>query len=365
MEMRKLLPIMRYINNKRMIHYIYTIFIGIVGGLLFSYFSLPLPWILGPMTFTIIFSFTYKEVSLHPAYSQFGFYVLGIAIGLYFSPQIGRLIFEQVEIIVTFSIITIFLGLLNGLLFKYLFKMDLITAIFSSVPGGMVQMVEVGAELGGEAEVIAIKQTLRVIVIVTVIPNLLFLFPGEIRSTAENVFSNPMTFTYSGLLLLLLLGFIGLLLARIFRFPAAVFTGPLLLISVVSLLGFNFVEIPSILLHTAQLFIGITVGSQFKKEQFIYYKKYVFIGFLSSITLMLFSFMMVYPLMLWANIDFATAMLSLAPGGIAEMSITAVALGANVPLVVAFQVLRTILSVVFLPNVIKLILRKRKKRFTL
>ncbi len=71
------------------------------------------------------------------------------------------------------------------------------------------------------------------------------------------------------------------------------------------------------------------------------------LGFFSGISLTALSLLTAFLLTKWGNIDLLTAILSTAPGGVAEMSITAVAIDANVPLVTAFQVIRMVLAVLF------------------
>lgn len=353
------------IDKKKLLNYIYTLTIAFTGGFAFSLFGLPLPWMLGPMVITVISSMTFKEAYLPLFYKKFGLYILGIAMGLYFTPSIGKLIIGKAEIIITFSIITITLGLINGYIFKLLFKLDSVTAIFGSIPGGMSQMVEIGTELGGRPEIIAIKQTLRVIIVVTIIPGLLMFVPKQSASFSMSSIVANNEFTIFGFILVLFLGAIGVLISAKLNIPVPFLTGPLIVISICGLSGVSLVEIPPFLLHAAQLFIGVSVGSQFKKERLVNYRKYVLLGLFSGISLTILSLMMAFPLMFWTNIDLPTAILSMAPGGLAEMSISAVALGANVPLVAAFQILRMILSIIILPKIIVIFMKKLNKTYKL
>lgn len=341
----------------------YTFLLGILGGVLFSLFSLPLPWILGPMTLTIIFSMTFKEAYLPSIYRKIGFCILGIAMGLYFSPNIGRFILNNIEVILVFSIVTILIGIANGMFIKCIFKLDIITAILSNIPGGLSQMVEIGRELGGEVDVIAIKQTLRIVFVVVVVPTILVFFYDS--SASYSVEDQKTLYTLGGLTLLLLLGGIGVYIAMLIRAPVPFITGPLLIISVLSLLGMKLQSVPPIILHIGQLFIGISIGSQFKKEQLLNYRKYLIIGLLATMILTFLSAIMAYFLTLFSTIDYPTAILSLAPGGLAEMSITAALLGANVPIVAAFQVLRMILAVIVFPSVMNIFIKKTKEKTNL
>jgi uncharacterized protein len=59
----------------------------------------------------------------------------------------------------------------------------------------------------------------------------------------------------------------------------------------------------------------------------------------------------------YTDIPMITSILAFAPGGVAEMTITAVVLKANVPFVVAVQTLRLILLFLIMPPIIQVLSR--------
>jgi uncharacterized protein len=348
-------------NKEKGLRFLLTLVIASIGGTIFSFLHLPLSWVLGPMLLTTILTMTYREAYLPPSCKLFGFFILGISLGLYFVPEMGNVILDNLQYVVIMSFITILLGFMNGLFYKRFFKLDWITVIFGSIPGGLSQMVEVGRELGGRPEIIAIQQTLRIVLVVVIIPMIMFITSNSSTSPPVDEKTN-VDFINISFFILLGLGLLGAFLGKVLKMPIPYFTGPLLLISTVSLTGFQLRELPTSILHLAQIFIGISIGTNFSKSNFSEYRKYILLGLLSAISLTAMSLLLAFLLKIWGDIDLFSAILSTAPGGVAEMSITAVAIGANVPLVAAFQVFRMILAVIIVPKIIVVVSRRMQTK---
>ncbi len=257
-------------NKEKGFRFLYIFAFGLLGGYTFSFFNLPLSWVLGPMLFTLIFTMTYREAYIPPSCTISGFFILGISLGLYFVPSTGAVIVDNIKYIVVMSLVTIMLGMINGFFYKKLFKLDWMTVIFGSIPGGLSQMVEIGKELGGKPEIIAIQQTLRIVLVVAIIPTIMF-FAADSKPSAAVTVNAIEDYSFFDVFLLIGLGILGIFIGKVLRIPIPYFTGPLMIISVISLSGYDLVEMPSILLHLAQVFIGITIGTYFKKSNFYEY----------------------------------------------------------------------------------------------
>ncbi|MRG84860.1 AbrB family transcriptional regulator [Salinibacillus xinjiangensis] len=342
--------------SKEKIHkIIYTLIVGLIGGYLFSILSLPLSWILGPMVFTIITNITFKEVYLPTNFKLTGFFLLGISMGLYFEPETGGVIYKQFVFVVLMSILILLFGVINGAIHKKLSKLNWQTTIFGNIPGGTAQMIEVGGDLGGDREAIAIQQFTRLVLVVMVIPTLItFFFEPSIASTLPS--STSTNFNIYGIVILLFLGVFGWIVARFLKIPLPTLTGPLIMISTFSLLGVPFASFPPIFLNIAQVFIGISIGTYFNRSTIRDNRKYFIYALIGGVTLLAMCFLAAMILIFWANLDYPTAILSIAPGGIAEMSLTAAVVGANVPIVISFQIFRMFLFITLVPKLIGVIM---------
>jgi membrane AbrB-like protein len=90
----------------------------------------------------------------------------------------------------------------------------------------------------------------------------------------------------------------------------------------------------------AQLFIGWSLGDRFRSGFFKKSPKFLMCVVIYSLTALVLSFGYAVLLSLVTNVPLSSLAVSVAPGGIAEMAITAKVLHLGVPLVTAFQVSR-------------------------
>ncbi|MEC1525015.1 AbrB family transcriptional regulator [Neobacillus niacini] len=344
-------------NKDKYLSFFLTLLAGLLGGNLFSLLDLPLPWILGPMFLTVFLTMTIKDAYSPPSCTLVGFFILGISMGLYFVPEMGAIILDQLEFVIVMTFVLFFLSVMNGVLYKNIFKLDWMTAIFGSIPGGTAQMIEIGKELGGKPEIIAIQQFIRLVFVVMIIPSFL-IFSSKPADTIIAKQTEAVNVNLIGLLILFGLGCLGVVIGRFLSIPLYFLTGPLIVVAIFSLSGVSLGDVPPILLHIAQLFIGINIGNNFKKKELLEYRKYLMLGLLAGISLTAMSFFAAFLLYLWSGIDFATAILCMAPGGVAEMSLTAVIIGANVPLVAAFQVFRMLVFLTIVPKAVVFIINR-------
>ena len=120
------------------------------------------------------------------------------------------------------------------------------------------------------------------------------------------------------------------------------FMGPLLMSMVLTLSGVEWSAIPNDLSNAAQLVIGVSLGVRFRRE-FIHTAPQWLLSVAGGTFLMMALSLGFGLLMAWlTGLHPATLILGTAPGGIAEMAITAKVLQLGVPVVTAFQVCRLV-----------------------
>jgi membrane AbrB-like protein len=123
----------------------------------------------------------------------------------------------------------------------------------------------------------------------------------------------------------------GYLLAPIF-FGAALSAG-----------GVQLSAVPHWMTGPAQLMFGLVLGARYERAFFVRYRLFIPFALLNSLFILVAS-IAVAAVLAWAfNLPIATMIISTAPGGLAEMTITAQALQISVPLVVAFHLFRVIM----------------------
>jgi len=123
----------------------------------------------------------------------------------------------------------------------------------------------------------------------------------------------------------------GYLLAPIF-FGAALTIG-----------GIQLSAVPHWMTDFAQLMFGLVLGARYERAFFARYKLFIPFALLNSFVILISSVAVAIALAWAFELPIATMIIATAPGGLAELTITAQALQIGVPLVVAFHLFRVIM----------------------
>ncbi|MFY0544408.1 AbrB family transcriptional regulator [Brevibacillus sp. H7] len=339
-----------------------TLLIAATGGALFTLIHSPLPWLLGPLVLTVLAIFLGCNTLWVPAwFRKAGITIVGITMGLRITQDIWQTMMDHVGLMLIATIITICFGILNAWIMHKVHKVDVTTSIFSSIPGGLVEMVNVGQNLGGNLPIISLFHSIRVVIIVLLTPFIVTLLPNQpgfsLIHSGGHVLGGIPT------LCVLAIGAAGALAAARCKVPAPFLLGPLLFTTLVSLnttfLGGTPV-LSDAIVNTAQIFIGVSIGLDFRREDLIRYRRLFLSGLVHSLFLSAASILLAVFLANTTRIDLITSILATAPGGIAEMSLTALATGADPLLVTAFQLFR----VLFIVTIFSFFIRSFVKNVT-
>ncbi|MED1913691.1 AbrB family transcriptional regulator [Bacillus thuringiensis] len=323
---------------------LFTLLLGSLGGWLFATIHSPLPWLLGALVTTVICNMLgVKNLWIPRWFRQAGLTVIGITLGLRMTPEIVDTMTGHIGLMLVTTILTILISLVNAWIFYKVCRVDGITAIFSNIPGGLSEMVSVGQMAGGNQQVITIFHSIRAISVVLCTPYLVTFLPTHAAiqtATTEHMLGIGQT------VMILVAGVIGALIASRCYIPAPFLLGALLVTALISMntsLVGESPALPSILVQVAQIFIGVSIGLGFKREDIAKNRRFFLFGLMHS----LFLFVMVIALAIGISYvtatDIVTAILATVPGGLAEMSLTALATGADPLLVTAFHLFRVVL----------------------
>lgn len=315
----------------------------LAAGAVFVWLHVPLPWLLGPLVAMALCNFAGAELRSLRGARETGQVAIGIALGLYFSPEVGRYVLSQWPLLLAAGVFAIVLGVLSGAILARLANVDRGTAFFASVPGGAAEMTLLGERYGARPDRIALAQSLRILIVVFVVPFALT-FSGA-HGSDPYVAAAGMTLDWQRLLALVAgAALTGGLLTRA-GLPNAFMFGPLALTIVLTLCEIRLSAIPAQLTNVAQLLIGWVLGSRFERRSLASAPRYVAAA-LASILVGIVCAGLFGAGLAWASgLSVATLVLATAPGGIAEMCITAKVLQLGVPLVTAAHVSRVFLLI--------------------
>jgi len=313
-----------------------------VAGAAFAWMRIPLPWMTGPLLAMAACNFAGAELRAPPGARAAGQIVIGTALGLYFTPLVGRQVGEHWWILVLAALVAIFLGILGGWVLSRASGIDARTAFFASVPGGAAEMAILGERFHARVDRIALAQSLRVLIVVIAVP---FALTYAGAHGAETYVPVSVPLRYDALVLLLALGWAAAWLLNRLRMPNAFFFGPLAVTIALTVNGWQLSSVPTMLTNPAQMLLGCALGARFERRSLESAPRYV-----SAVLVSIFVAMGVSAGFGWAigrlaGLPVPGMILAMAPGGIAEMCITAKVLQLSVPLVTAAHVVRVVVLI--------------------
>lgn len=328
---------------------ILAISIGLVGAMLASWITLPLPWMLGSMIACTVASVAKVPVGMPMTIRNPMVIVLGVLLGSGFSPGMLNHFGEWAVSLVMIVCYIVAIGVVVYPYFKKVAGYDPVTAYFCSMPGGLNEMVLIGKEMGGDDRRIVLTHASRILIAVLIIP-IWFRFSEAIDMSDRAGFGVSITeIPLQDLAILLACGVFGMSLAKVLHLPARLLIGPMLLSAIVHLTGLTDSPPPLELINLAQLIIGVALGCRFfgtPMREVVEIIKYSVGATVLMIALSVFFAFLVH---LMAGNSIPVVVLAYAPGGLAEMSLIALALGVDVAFVATHHLFRICLVVIGAP----------------
>lgn len=195
---------------------------------------------------------------------------------------------------------------------------------------------------------VALSHSIRVALIVVVVPMILGAGRGSV-GTPDAVLPDWTLFACFGIAL-------GLgILARHLGMLNPWIVVPMMVGAVFVLMGYQVAPMPPQLIIVAQVLIGSSLGMRLQLKTFKRLPRVFVAALFSTIALTLVMMLgMVPALSSGLSLDTVTLVLAVAPGGLGEMVAAAKALGGAIPLVVGFQFIRSLLTNLSAPILIRL-----------
>lgn len=323
--------------------------LGALGALLFQWMTLPLPWMLGPMCICTIAALARMPIGspirIRPPFIM----ILGIMLGSAFRPEMIDLLDQW---IISLALLTLYAAVIAALIYPYYRRIagyDRMTAYFCAMPGGFNEMVLIGGQLGGDDRRIALAHAARVLLVVFGV-SLWFRFfmdlDPQVRAGAgvSIVGMPPLE-----ILILLACGVIGWPLARLARLPTPQLIGPMLASGIAHLTGLTAAPPPSEIVNLAQLVIGTAIGCRFLGIATTVILRSLGIGAGATVAMLTITAVFSVVVEALTGTPFASVVLAYSPGGLAEMSLVALALGVDVAYVAVHHVFRIFMVVLCAP----------------
>ncbi len=313
--------------------------LGAAAGWACSRLGTPIPWMLGPLLTLALVRVAGANVTSIPGGRQTGQWIIGTSLSLYFTPHVVREVVGWWPLLLAGAVFSIALGYIAGLALARVARIDRTTGIFASVPGGAAEMSVLGERFGARVDRVAAAQSLRLLIVVAVIPTAYALLGVH---GADTYVPGMTAFSANGLALLMIATAAGGFVAKALNLPNAFVLGALAVGIPLTAAEINLSTMPTLASNVGQWLLGCALGTRFERDFLKGAPRFV-----TAVAATVLGAIVVSAAFGWIAAQIsalhpATLVLGTAPGGIAEMCVTAKVLQLGVPLVTAFHVTRVV-----------------------
>jgi membrane AbrB-like protein len=326
-----------------------TLALGAAGGALFKWLAVPLPWMLGALTFTTIAGMGGIAKIAVPRRIRGGFVtILGVLLGTGFTPAIVARMHEWLWTSAGLALWALVAGVCAYRYLRHVARFDPVTAYFAATPGGLAEMVLVGGQAGANIPALALSHAIRVMLVVLVVP-IWFRLQGVIPPQSTQTLVGLLDVAPRDYAILAACAIGGAVLARRLRLPASDMLGPLLFSVGAHLSGLTESQPPYLLTAAAQVVLGSAIGQRFAGVSPRMIAATAAHGAVATLIMLGLAVSFAGAASALTGQTFPGLVLAYAPGGFAEMSLVALALSVDSAFVASHHLVRIILVVTLAP----------------
>ena len=212
-----------------------AIALGALGGALFYALNLPLPWMLGAIVVTLVGTLARWDLTGPEKARPYVVAVIGVMLGSGFKPGTFANLGQWAVSLLGLVLCVAFAAFLVQEYLHRIGGLSRVTAFFSAMPGGVVEMVEIGRAEGGDEKAIILAHVWRIILVIAAIA---FWFRLVLGFQVDGMM--PQSQTPTGpvdLLILAACAVLGSAIGLGLKLPAPTFIGPMVLSAAAHMTG--------------------------------------------------------------------------------------------------------------------------------
>ncbi|MEO0344490.1 MAG: AbrB family transcriptional regulator [Pseudomonadota bacterium] len=309
-----------------------------IGGAIWSWFGLPLAWLMGAALITGLLCFNGLIVELPKFLYWPSLAVIGAGVGLTITPSVALQIALWFPLMAIMGFAGVILAAFATPFVARKGAMENSTAFFALMPGGVIEMANIGEHHGADRTTIAALHAIRVALVVGILPLGLYITYPQTGPAAEVVILDLVP-----LVLVVAVALLGGWIGKITNLPAAWLLGALIAVAILTATGAVDGQIPYALVAIAQVIVGMSLGAKFQRDRLRKIPQAIAAGTPALLAIICMMAILGILISTFLPMDAPTMILALSIGGLAEMVLTARYLELDMAMVAAFQAIRAVL----------------------
>ncbi|MBT8417450.1 MAG: AbrB family transcriptional regulator [Silicimonas sp.] len=334
--------------------------IGLVGAIAANALGIPLPWMLGPMVIVLVVAVAGAPVIPPVTLRALVVPILGVMLGSGFHPGLFAHIADWA---LTLLILPVFVAAAfscSALIYRKIGRYDIVTAYFSAAPGGLNDMMILGAEAGGDEKRIALAHASRVFIVVTFVAFFYASFLGISIAGEDRPYIGFADVPGADLAILAACAVLGAWLGPKIGLPAPQILGPMILSGIAHLTALTDAPPPTLAVNAAQLVMGTVIGCRFAGARPREIARDMALAAAASGLMLVIALATAFAVTSLTGIHLSETFLTFSPGGLPEMSLLALSMNADIAYVATIHIVRITLVIAVAPVVFRLVRPNRE-----
>jgi membrane AbrB-like protein len=342
-------------------HLAETLAIAAAGGAALGLIGVPAGWLSGSILAVAGASLAGRPMLIPTLLMRAIFVLIGISLGAVVTPETlhGMATYPVSIAVLILAMALISIGGAGYL--RLIHRWDNVDAYLAAAPGGMSQVLALGAELGGDLRAIAIVQSIRVVVIAVGLPAGLSML-GLVGHAPPRVTGALSIGILDELAILVAASTIVAIIAHRIRFPGGLLFGAMLTSAVLHGSGLIHAVMPWWAVNTAMVAMGAITGSRFANTPLRMLLNFVGAAFGSFAVAVTIAAAFAAVLISVLSLRAAEVMVAFAPGSVDAMMLLALALNLDPVYVGAHHLTRIFFVSLTMPLVARRTARSLKIR---
>jgi hypothetical protein len=306
-------------------HFGETLAIALAGGAALGLVGVPAGWLSGSILAVAGASLAGRPMLVPTLMMRAIFVLIGISLGAVVTPETLHGMATYPLSIAVLLLAMAFISIGGAGYLRIVHRWGKVDAYLAAAPGGMSQVLALGAELGADLRAIAIVQSIRVVVIAVGLPAGLSLLRLVGHAPPRPTVALNMA-TLDELAILVAASSVAALIAYRFRFPGGLLFGAMLTSAVLHGSGLIHAVMPWWVANTAMVAMGAVTGSRFANMPLRLLMNFVAAAFGSFAVAVAIAAVFAALLISLSSLRVAEVMIAFAPGSVDAMMLLALAL---------------------------------------